>query len=83
MDTGQFAKAYVAQKQVDYSLAGNDYDTPEALDYMECTAVEYNDIYVSLSEYFTFARDMFDIRCYMVYCNYVFTLFLSPISYET
>jgi len=45
MDTGQFAKAYVAQKQVDYSLAGNDYDTPEALDYMECTAVEYNDIY--------------------------------------
>lgn len=45
MDAGKFAKAYVAQKQVDSKLAGNDYDAPEALDYLECTAVEYNDAY--------------------------------------
>jgi len=45
MDVGQFAKAYVGQKQVDYSLVGDEYDLPDALDYKECTAVEYNDIY--------------------------------------
>lgn len=48
MDAGKFAKAYVAQKQVDNKLAGNDYDAPEALDYLECTAVEYKDVYVRL-----------------------------------
>lgn len=45
MDVGQFSKAYVAQKQVDYALVGNDYGGVDALDYMECTAVEYNDVY--------------------------------------
>lgn len=45
MDVGKFAKAYVAQKQIDYKLVGNDYDAPDALDYVECTAVEYNDAY--------------------------------------
>mmetsp|Transcript_31311 Transcript_31311/g.53467 ORF Transcript_31311/g.53467 Transcript_31311/m.53467 type:complete len:380 (+) Transcript_31311:60-1199(+) len=45
MDVGYFAKAYVAQKQVDYKLAGNDYGGVDALDYVECTAVEYNDAY--------------------------------------
>ena len=54
MDVGQFALAYTAQKQIDYSLMGNDsesiwndYATPHALDYVECTAVEYTDTYVS------------------------------------
>lgn len=47
MDVGKFAKAYVAQKQVDYKLQGNNYGMPDALDYVECTAVEYNDNYVS------------------------------------
>mmetsp|Transcript_3107 Transcript_3107/g.6437 ORF Transcript_3107/g.6437 Transcript_3107/m.6437 type:complete len:375 (-) Transcript_3107:337-1461(-) len=45
MDVGKFAKAYVAQKQVDYKLVGNEYEAPDALDYIECTAVEYNDVY--------------------------------------
>ena len=47
MDVGQFALAYTAQKQIDYSLMGNDYGGADALDYVACTAVEYNDIYVS------------------------------------
>ncbi|KAL7547917.1 hypothetical protein ACHAWF_011189 [Thalassiosira exigua] len=45
MDVGQFARAWVAQSQVDYKLQGNDYGGADALDYAECTAVEYNDIY--------------------------------------
>jgi len=45
MDVGKFAKAYVAQKQIDYKLVGNDYGDVDALDYLECTAVEYNDVY--------------------------------------
>jgi len=45
MDVGQFALAYTAQKQIDYSLMGNDYGGADALDYVACTAVEYNDIY--------------------------------------
>lgn len=45
MDVGQFALAYVAQKQIDYGLMGNDYGGADALDYTECTAVQYNDIY--------------------------------------
>jgi len=45
MDAGHFARAYVAQKQVDDALVGQDYGAPEALDYLECTAVEYNDVY--------------------------------------
>lgn len=45
MDVGQFALAYVAQKQIDYKLAGNDYGGADALDYVQCTAVEYNDNY--------------------------------------
>ena len=47
MDVGQFALAYTAQQQIDDSLMGNDYGRVDALDYVECTAVEYNDIYVS------------------------------------
>lgn len=45
MDVGKFAKAYVAQKQIDYKLAGNDYGGADALDYTECTEVAYNDVY--------------------------------------
>lgn len=45
MDVGEFAKAYSKQKEVDYELKGYDYDEPEALDYLDCTAVEYNDVY--------------------------------------
>lgn len=46
MDAGRFARAYVAQKQIDYGLTGQgEYGAPEALDYLECTAVEYNDVY--------------------------------------
>lgn len=47
MDVGHFAKAYTAQKQIDYKLMGNDYGGADALDYAACTAVEYNDSYVS------------------------------------
>jgi len=45
MDVGQFSRAYVAQRQVDYNLKGNNYGNPDAMDYLECTAVEYNDSY--------------------------------------
>lgn len=45
MDVGQFARSWVAQKQIDYQLVGNDYGGADALDYVECTAVEYNDAY--------------------------------------
>lgn len=45
MDVGQFALSYVAQRQIDYKLAGNDYGGADALDYAECTMVEYNDAY--------------------------------------
>ena len=47
MDVGKFAKAYVGQMQVNYAQLGNEYGGPDALDYVECTAVEYNDSYVS------------------------------------
>ena len=47
MDVGKFAKAYVGQMQVNYAQIGNNYGGPDALDYVECTAVEYNDKYVS------------------------------------
>ena len=47
MDVGKFAKAYVGQMQVNYAQLGNEYGGPDALDYVECTAVEYNDNYVS------------------------------------
>ncbi|KAL7539422.1 hypothetical protein ACHAXR_009282 [Thalassiosira sp. AJA248-18] len=45
MGVGQFARSYVAQKQIDYKLMGNDYGGADALDYVDCTAVEYNDVY--------------------------------------
>ncbi len=48
MDVGKFAKAYVGQKQVDYKYMGNNYGNPDALDYLTCTAVQYNDAYVSV-----------------------------------
>ena len=48
MDVGKFAKAYVAQKQVDYNYLGNNYGNPDTLNYLTCTAVLYNDIYVSV-----------------------------------
>ena len=47
MAAGDFARSYVAQQQVDYGWEGQDYGAPEALDYLECTAVAYNDAYVS------------------------------------
>ena len=47
MDVGQFARAYVAQRQIDYNLKGNNFGNPDAMDYLECTAVEYNGSYVS------------------------------------
>jgi len=45
MEVGQFARAYVAQRQIDYNFQGNYFGNPESLDYLECTAVEYNDNY--------------------------------------
>jgi hypothetical protein len=50
MDVGQFSRAYVAQKQIDYKLQGNKYGNPGSMDYLECTLVQYNDAYVSLWE---------------------------------
>lgn len=47
MDVGKFAKAYVGQKQIDYKYMGNNYGNPDALNYVTCTAVQYNDAYVS------------------------------------
>ncbi|KAL3816857.1 hypothetical protein ACHAXA_005135 [Cyclostephanos tholiformis] len=45
MDVGQFSRAYVAQKQIDYNLQGNKYGNPGSMDYLECTQVQYNDAY--------------------------------------
>ena len=53
MEVGKFARAYVAQKKEDYDLYGKDYGDADALDYLECTEVYYNDVVVSL----------FDIGC--------------------
>jgi hypothetical protein len=47
MDVGQFSRAYVAQKQIDYNLQGNKYGNPGSMDYLECTQVQYNDAYES------------------------------------
>ena len=47
MDVGQFARAYVAQRQIDYKLQGGNYGNPGSLNYLDCTAVQYNDAYVS------------------------------------
>lgn len=58
MDVGRFAKAYVAQKRVDYQLMGKDYDKPDALDYLECTAQQYNDNYVSCVYPLFFNREL-------------------------
>eukprot|EP00956_Cyclotella_meneghiniana_P042350 scaffold248426_cov79-Cyclotella_meneghiniana.AAC.3 len=44
MEVGQFARAYVAQKSVDYELAGKDYGDIDGLDYVDCTGVYYNDV---------------------------------------
>ena len=48
MPVGQFALAYVAQKQQDYALQGNNYGNFDSLDYLQCTQVYYNDVYVSI-----------------------------------
>lgn len=48
MDVGAFSRAYVAQKQIDYYLVGNEYGGVDALDYAECTEVDYNDVAVSV-----------------------------------
>jgi hypothetical protein len=48
MEVGQFSRAYVAQKQIDYNLQGNKYGNPGSMNYLECTMVQYNDAYVSL-----------------------------------
>jgi hypothetical protein len=50
MDVGQFSRAYVAQRQIDYKLQGNKYGNPGSMDYLECTAVEYGDALVSTAE---------------------------------
>eukprot|EP00569_Conticribra_weissflogii_P006668 CAMPEP_0171340966 /NCGR_PEP_ID=MMETSP0878-20121228/8889_1 /TAXON_ID=67004 /ORGANISM="Thalassiosira weissflogii, Strain CCMP1336" /LENGTH=381 /DNA_ID=CAMNT_0011843093 /DNA_START=182 /DNA_END=1327 /DNA_ORIENTATION=- len=42
MDVGKFAKAYVAQKKIDYKYMGKDYGDADSLDYVDCTLVEYN-----------------------------------------
>jgi hypothetical protein len=47
MDVGQFSRAYVAQRQIDYKLQGNKYGNPGSMDYLECTAVQYGDALVS------------------------------------
>ena len=49
MDVGKFAKAYVGQMTIDYQMKGNEYGGVDAIDYTECTAVEYNDVYVSFT----------------------------------
>ena len=46
MYLGKFALAYVAQKQIAHKLVGNNYGGADALDYVECTALEYNDVYM-------------------------------------
>ncbi len=48
MDVGKFAKAYVAQKKIDYKYMGKDYGDADALDYVDCTYVEYNGNSVSI-----------------------------------
>ena len=48
MDVGAFSRAYVAQKQIDYYLVGKEYGGVDALDYAECTEVDYNDVAVSV-----------------------------------
>jgi len=45
MDVGQFARAYVAQRQIDYQLQGSNYGNPGSMSYLECTEVQYNDAY--------------------------------------
>jgi hypothetical protein len=45
MPVGQFALAYVAQKQQDYALQGNNYGNFDSLDYLQCAQVYYNDVY--------------------------------------
>ena len=69
MDVGQFALAYVAQKQIDYKLAGNDYGGADALDYVQCTAVEYNDNYVSRIRHLLGWLDQFMGFCRVLYLN--------------
>lgn len=51
MDVGKFAKAYVAQKKIDYKYMGKDYGDADSLDYVDCTQVEYNGNYVRLSTF--------------------------------
>ncbi|KAL7504655.1 hypothetical protein ACHAXN_004559 [Cyclotella atomus] len=43
MEVGQFARAYVAQKEQDYKLYGKDFGDVDALDYVGCTKVYHND----------------------------------------
>jgi hypothetical protein len=47
MEVGQFARAYVAQKEQDYKLYGKDFGDVDALDYVGCTKVYHNDDLVS------------------------------------
>ena len=48
MEVGQFARAYVAQKQRDYKIYGKDYGDVDALDYVGCKAVYYKDVLVRI-----------------------------------
>jgi hypothetical protein len=48
MDVGQFARAYVAQKEQDYEIYyKKNYGKVDSLDYTTCTEVYYNDNPVS------------------------------------
>lgn len=47
MEVGKFARAYVAQKEQEYTLSGKDYGDITALNYVDCTEVDYNGNQVS------------------------------------
>ena len=75
MDVGKFAKAYVGQMQVNYAQIGNNYGGPDALDYVECTAVEYNDNYVSFLVLLIHVVILY--MCMLKILNLIFSLSLS------
>lgn len=64
MDVGQFARAYVAQKQIDYKFQGGNYGKPGSMNYLDCTAVVYNDVYVSTVGALAFVYDSCCILCF-------------------
>ena len=78
MDVGKFAKAYVGQMQVNYAQIGNNYGGPDALDYVECTAVEYNDKYVSFLVLLIHVVILY--MCMLKILNLIFSLSLLIIT---